>query len=151
MSNPPKPFFAFEQSYLVGIEALDSQHKQIVDLLNELYGSVIANKPRDSQFELLTRLVNLAKTHYATEEQVLRVHRYPGYLLHKDAHEALGRALRELREQIASRKQELTVEFVDLMKLWLIDHITEFDLGYARFLGHENHPTGKDSNEGRDH
>ncbi|MGD1103659.1 MAG: bacteriohemerythrin [Terriglobia bacterium] len=151
MSNPPQPFLSFESRYLVGIDALDSQHKQMVNLLNELYGSVIAKKPRDLHLDLLTRLVNLTRTHFATEEQVLRVHSYPGYLLHKAAHEGLARNLFEFREQIARRKRELTIEYVDLMKLWLVEHFAEFDLGYARFLGRENRPMEKDSNEGRGH
>jgi hemerythrin len=151
MPHPPKPFFPFEQKYLVRIEALDSQHKQLVDLMNELHGSIIANMLRDSRLELLTRLITLFKTHLATEEQVLRVHRYPGYLPHKAAHEGFVRASTEFREQIATRGLELTVEHIELLMLWMIDHFTEFDQGYARFLGHKNHPIEKDSNAGRDH
>ncbi len=139
MSNPTQPFFPFELRYLVGVEALDRQHKQIVDLLNELYGSVTAQQSRDSHLELLTRLINLTRTHLATEEQVLRARSYPDYLRHKAAHEGLARNLLEFREQVVRRKHELTIECVDLIKLWLLDHFAEFDLAYARFLGSENH------------
>jgi hemerythrin len=128
-------------AYLVGIDALDNQHKQIVTRVGEVYESIIAQKPRDVHLELLTRLVDLTKNHFATEEQILRARAYPSYPRHKAAHEGLARNLVELREQIARRDRELTLEYADLMKLWLIDHFVEFDLGYARFFGSENHAT----------
>ena len=137
-------------SYLVGVEALDSQHKQIVSLLNELYESIIAKKARDSHLELLARLVNLTKTHFATEEQALRARSYPGYIRHKAAHEGLASNLMEFREQIARRKRELTIEYADLMRLWLVDHFAEFDRKYAAFFGRENHSKEIDSNRERD-
>jgi hemerythrin-like metal-binding protein len=138
MVNPPQPFFRFESRYLVGIDALDSQHRRIVDLLNELHGSVIAKKPGDLHLEILTRLVNLTKIHFATEEQILRAHSYPGYLLHKAAHDGLGRNLVDYREQIAKGERDLALEYVELMKLWLVDHLADFDLEYARFFVREN-------------
>jgi hemerythrin len=141
MSNPPQPYFRFEEWYLVGIDALDNQHKEIVTLVGEVYESIIAKKPGDLHLELLTRLLNLTKSHFVAEEQVLRTRLYPDYLRHKAAHEGLARNLMEFRAQIVRRERELTVEYADLMKLWLIDHFVEFDLGYAKFLGKENHAT----------
>lgn len=147
MSNPPQPYFPFEDKYLVGVETLDNQHKQIVHLLNDLHGLVIAKKTWDTQLELITRLVNLTKTHFATEEQVLRVHKYPGYFRHRAAHEGLARNLVEYRGRIVRRERELNVEYVDLMKLWLVDHFAEFDLPYVGFLDAGNHPGKGVANE----
>jgi len=138
MSDSPQPYFPLEPKYLVGIDVLDRQHKEIVDLVNELYGAVVAKKSVNLNLELLTRLVKAAKTHFATEEQVLRTRSCPDYLRHKAAHEGLERSLSELRGQIARRKRELTIEYVELMKLWLIDHLAEFDLEYAKFLANQN-------------
>lgn len=145
MSSPSQPFFPFELGYLVGIEALDSQHKQIVTLLNEVYESIVAKKPRHAHIELLTRLVSVTKTHFATEEHALRTRSCPGYLRHKAAHEGLARNLVEYQGQVATRERELTLEYADLMKFWLMDHFAEFDMGYKKFLEGENHPAGKDS------
>jgi hemerythrin-like metal-binding protein len=150
MSNPPEPYFPLEPEYLVGIDVLDRQHKEIVDLLNELYGAIVAKKPIDLNLELLTRFLKAAKTHFATEEQVLRARSCPDQVRHKAAHEGLASGLSELRGQIARRKRELTIEYVELMKLWLIDHFVEFDSGYAKFLGSKNDPAKKDTNAERD-
>jgi hemerythrin-like metal-binding protein len=139
MSDPPQPFFRFEKWYLVGIDSLDNQHKQIVTLVGELYQSIIAKATGDAHLGLLTQLVKLTEIHFATEEQILRTRAYPDYLRHKAAHDGLKRNLLEFRGQIAGKQRELTIEYADLMKLWLIDHFVEFDLGYARFFGGENH------------
>ena len=149
MANPPQAFLSFEKSYLVGIKILDDQHRQIVNLINDLYVWVITKKPADSPLPLLSDLANLAKTHFATEEQLLRAHSYPGYLPHKAAHEGLARNLMEYREGIARREHELTLDYVDLMKLWLLDHFAQFDREYAEFFAREGHSGERDSNQER--
>jgi hemerythrin-like metal-binding protein len=150
MSNPPQPFFPLEPGYLVGVEPLDRQHQEMVNLLNELHGSVLNKTGGNRPLDLLNQLLKLAKTHFTTEEQVLRVHSYPGYLRHKAAHEGLASNLAEYREQIVARKRDVSLEYVELIKLWLLDHFAEFDRDYAKFLVGQNQANEEESHDGRD-
>ncbi len=143
MSNSPTPPDPLEVKDLVGVDVLDQQHRQIAGLLNELQELLVAKKPASSHVEFLTRLLNSIRTHFSTEEQVLRTHAYPGFLRHKAAHEGLARQLSELREQIATRKRELTLDYIELMKLWMADHVVEFDRGFAEFLSQKKARAGK--------
>jgi hemerythrin len=140
MSNSPQPYFPFEEKFLVGVAVLDDQHKEIVKRVNELHGLVIDKKSWDSQLEILTCLLNLTKTHFATEEQVLRVHKYPEYSRHRAAHEGLERTLKEYWGRIVKKERVMTLEYVELMKLWLVEHFAEFDHAYVSFLDAKNHP-----------
>lgn len=145
MSTPPPPFFPWKDDYFLQIEVIDNQHQHLVKLVGDLHESVVANESKAARLQHLTRLYNFAKAHYAAEELLLRLRRYPGYLTHKAAHEGLAKALNSLREEVASGVRELTVEYVELIKLWLIDHFGEFDRPCASFLCQENGQAEQDS------
>ena len=138
MSSPPASFFAWNNDYGVQNEVLDYQHQQMVRLVGELHASVQANESGDARAKRLTCLHNFSQAHFAVEERLLRTHSYPRYLFHKAAHEGLAHALKGLREDVVSGKRELTIEYVELIKLWLIDHFIEFDRVGASFLSDEN-------------
>jgi len=134
MSDRLEQFFPFELAYLVGVEILDRQHKEIVEQINEMYACVTNPAAPTRRLELLTRLANLAYAHFATEEQILRAHSFPAYLRHKATHEGFTRHLQEFRSKVATGETGLTPQYVELMKLWLVDHFTEWDQSYANFL-----------------
>ena len=140
MSNPPEPFFPFEPAYLVGVEVLDRQHKEIVEQINQIHARLADPTPKGIRLEILTRLAHLAQTHFATEEQILRVHAFPAYLRHKAVHEGFTHHLQDFRGKVASGERGLTPEYVELVKLWLVDHFTEWDQRYAEFLRDQKTP-----------
>ncbi len=150
MPTAPNPFFSWDESYLLHNQVVDGQHRHLVGLVTGLYESILANEPKDSRIQRLTILYNFAKTHYATEEQILRLHRYPKYLFHKAAHGGLIHALLGLREQIASGDREFTLEYVELIKLWLIEHFNEFDRKCEEYLSGANLQAPNDSSQKHD-
>jgi hemerythrin-like metal-binding protein len=134
MSTPSTPFISWNDAYLLHHEAIDGQHQELVRLVGELYDAVTANVSAEARVERLTNLYNLSRAHFGTEEQLFRLHRYPRFLVHKAAHEGLAHALKGLREEVVSGERELTLEYVELIKLWLIDHFGEFDKTFGSFL-----------------
>jgi hemerythrin len=87
----------------------------------------MARESKRVRAEHLKALYDCAKSHFSSEEQLLRVHQYPKYLVHKAAHEGLAFALSGLRGEVISGERELSVEYVELIKLWIVDHFFEFD------------------------
>ena len=130
----PTPFFSWQQEYCVGNEAIDHQHEHLVELVSKLYESVMARESKQVRPERLKALFDCAKSHFSSEEQLLRMHQYPKYLVHKAAHEGLAFALSGLREEVVAGERELSAEYVELIKLWLIDHFSEFDRAYQSSL-----------------
>ena len=138
MSTAPNSFFTWEDSYLLHNHIIDDQHRQIARLVDELYQSVMAHEPKEARIECLIRLSTFARAHFVTEEQLLRMHKYDRYLLHKAAHEGLAHGLQGLRQQVASGERELTLEYIELIKLWVVDHFNEFDRACEQFLSDAN-------------
>jgi hemerythrin len=127
MSTPPQPFATWEDEYCLHNEVVDNQHRHLVGLVSDMYAAVVANEAKEGLVKRLTSLLNFAKAHFVTEEQLLRMHKYPKFLVHKAAHEGLAHALAGLRQQVVLGERELTREYVELIKLWVLDHFGEFD------------------------
>lgn len=138
MPTPPTPFIAWHEEYNLKNQLIDGQHQQMVKLVGELHGSVITKEGRISSVQRLDKLYDFSKAHFAIEEQLLRLRKCPRYLVHKAAHEGLAHALKGLREEVARGERKLTLEFVELIKLWLIDHFGEFDGPSASYLRAES-------------
>jgi hemerythrin-like metal-binding protein len=134
MPTPPDSFFAWKEEYCLHHAVIDKQHQQLVRLVGELHGSVVAGEPRQAHAQRLATLYIAAKAHFTTEEQLLRLHRYPRYLVHKAAHDGLAHALDGVREEVATGKRELTLDYVELIQLWPVYHFGEFDAPCAQFL-----------------
>jgi hemerythrin-like metal-binding protein len=130
----PTPFFSWQQEYCLGNEAIDRQHEHLAELVGKLYESVMARESKQVRAERLKAFYDCAKSHFSSEEQLLRIHQYPKYLVHKAAHEGLALALSGLREEVVSGERELSVEYVELVKLWIVDHFFEFDRAYRALL-----------------
>jgi len=140
MATPPTPFLTWDDSYAMHNEVIDHQHRHLVSMVSDLYEAVESRQPRANLGNCLTSLYNFARAHFATEEQLMRAHKFPKYDLHKAAHEGLGESLRHLRDEVVSGERELTPAYVELIKLWLIEHFGQFDTAYAPFLGDKRGP-----------
>jgi len=134
MSTPPKPFVTPEETPSIGIAFLDNQHQELAERANALYEAVETGKPRGLVLAHLTGFYNQMRSHFASEEQILRLHKCPDFARHKGAHEGLVELLSLVRQQVASGGRDLNVGLVELMKLWLLEHIEEHDSKDAKSL-----------------
>jgi hemerythrin-like metal-binding protein len=134
MPTPSNPYIASEEIPSVRVAVLDNQHRQIAERLIGLHEAVEAGKPRGVVLARLTGLYNEMRSHFSTEEQILRLHKIPDLTRHKAAHEGLAETLALVRQQVASGEREMNQGVVELMKLWLLDHMEEFDCKYAKLL-----------------
>lgn len=118
----------------VGIQEIDEQHKVLVGLLNEMNRAVQQHNCLESAREILGRLGEATRIHFAVEESLMRVFEYPGYEEHKKRHEQLLRRFREYEARVASGQQDIGFQLLHFLKLWLHGHIAESDKDYAPFM-----------------
>ena len=137
MASTPNPFFPWEQSYNLSYKVIDNQHQEIAGIIARLYGSLQAHEPKHVLIKCLTDLINAARTHFMTEEQIIRTSHYPDYLAHRAFHDGLLQILTLLRQKLAQGTEELNVRSVELLKLWMIEHTLEQDRKWRTFLDDE--------------
>jgi hemerythrin-like metal-binding protein len=121
----------WRSSFECGHPVIDQQHRQLVNIGNELVAAVQARKaPREIEL-LLQELVEHIENHFATEEQILARTRYPLSGEHKKLHGQLLVQAAEIRDRYRAGHVALSeaVEFV--FHEVVAVHILKEDLKFA--------------------
>lgn len=130
---PPLPlrtnsWVEWDDSLSVGIDAIDEQHRYLIDLINDLF-EVVSNK-HDSGVvaRLIKAAITYAKVHFQAEEKMMQHYGYGEMHLQVQQHQAFEAKAYEFYKEL--HVNPLTVQFDALTYLrnWLIHHIRAEDV-----------------------
>src|SRR5512139_2284239 len=79
----------WSDEYSVDIQEIDEQHKCIVMYINELYEALARKNSRDLVADVIQKLAEYTKIHFAVEETLMRIFHYEGYETHKEIHDKI--------------------------------------------------------------
>jgi len=118
--------------YKIGIELSDKHHKNLIDIVNELFDTLTKGADSETILFFIKRLNTYANAHFKAEEDLMLDYKYPDLLSHKVIHKKFIDKL----ELIAQRAKNESVgkELVTFLVTWLIDHILKEDKKYADFI-----------------
>lgn len=120
-----KPF------YSVGEPSLDSDHKHIIGILNELIEAVDRGSDQRIVKSVLDRLVQYTITHFKHEEEVMQEHGYPDLPQHKALHDRIRKRTIGLREHLTLVTGR---DMLFFLKDWWLGHIQSEDKKYSPYL-----------------
>ena len=123
-------FFAWDDAYNTDIEVIDTQHRQIVDYINQLH-SAISNHNKHAVDEVLESLIDYTVSHFSFEEVLMENHNYPLSAAHRQVHEAFTARILRYQQEWAEGK-DISRKLLNDLKIWLISHIQREDQDYAR-------------------
>jgi hemerythrin len=123
--------FEWKDAYSVHINSVDSQHKNLFRLADELYDAMLAGKGKAAVGAVLQRLLDYTRVHFAHEERLMQECGYPDYAAHKAEHDALTREVQRLQAEYTAGRITMTVQVMQFLKNWLEKHIANSDLKYA--------------------
>ncbi len=119
----------------VGIAVFDEDHKQIVELVNELHDAIEAGHSRQALGSVIVKLLEYACTHCRREETLFDQTGYPDADEHKKEHEALYAAAAGMKERFQNdSSSKFALEVMNYMYGWLVNHIQGSDKLYAPYL-----------------
>lgn len=127
-------YFHWDEKYNVGIKEIDAQHRQLAQLVNELYTAMYAGEGRDVLDDVLTGLLLYTQIHFQTEEDFMKKHGFPEFNTHKQIHEKMKSKVLELKKAFEEEKISNPVQISNFLRSWLIRHILKTDMKYAVFL-----------------
>ncbi len=125
----------WNNSLAIGIEAIDTQHKQIFEHLLAIENSVAKRDPWHILRFLLSQLAEYMKFHLAVEEAMLEIVRYPQRAEHGQAHAKIMEQIAELEKQL--QKTGSGADLVNFFEDWFIRHVLADDREYAAFVSKE--------------
>ncbi|HEY1931207.1 MAG TPA: bacteriohemerythrin [Acetobacteraceae bacterium] len=129
------PLLTWTEKLSVGVTALDDDHKRLVAMINELFDSMQAGQGREVLGRILDGLVQYTKMHFAREESFFAKTSYAAAAAHKQEHDALTRQVLDVQRKYAAGAQAaLTLEILQFLKNWLIQHIQGSDQKYRMHL-----------------
>jgi len=115
----------------VNVKELDEQHKQFIGILNSLYDAVYHVENRNQLKDILDKLTNFANLHFKTEESYFDKFNYENSEEHKIEHAKLKAQVAEFYKKFEDGKAEITVELLDFLEDWLVDHLGIQDKKYT--------------------
>jgi len=129
-----KILMAWSDQLSVGIQEIDDQHKVLIDFLNQLHNAILHHHGADACGQIMDKLCEYTKIHFAVEESILRILDYPDYEDHKNHHENLLSQVRSLRLKMQTEDHSISFELLHFLKKWLTIHIMEEDTAYTAHL-----------------
>jgi len=125
--------FKWSDDFSVNIQAVDDQHKILVDLINQLHLAIIEHHGKATAGEVLDRLSEYISTHFTLEESLMRQTHFPEFEIHKHQHDYMIGQVQALQQKLDKENRPIAFELLYFLKKWLIQHINESD---KRFGAH---------------
>jgi len=124
-----KPLLEWSDSYLVGIEALDTEHKDLINRLNQLHNRFYRRQGDRSRIEdYLKEIHDRVQGHFIMEEGMMQNTKYPDYAQHKKEHDAfLGVIDNLISKYQNSPDYSFTEVLEDILRQWIGNHIAASD------------------------
>jgi hemerythrin-like metal-binding protein len=118
----------------IGIGIVDSQHRRLVDLINQLNEAIEGGRGVAVVGETLEGLIDYTHTHFRTEEDLLKEHNYEDYDLHRREHRIFTDQIEIYRDRLDAGSLRISSEVMEYMRGWLLTHIGSSDRAYIRTL-----------------
>ena len=121
----------WSSQYSVGVEEMDRQHKVLFDLLNQLHEAMLQGKAQSITGELLRKLVDYTRRHFAAEEGMQAAAGFPGLALHRIKHRELIKQVEQFVVRYERGESAMNVQLMGFLREWLTKHIQQTDREYG--------------------
>jgi hemerythrin-like metal-binding protein len=124
----------WNESYSVGVKALDEQHKKLFAMVNQMHEAMSAGKGRAIIGQVMDELFDYVRLHFTTEEKLLEKYNYAGLSEQKREHEAFIKKVTEMQQKMQAGNLTLSIEISQFLRNWITEHIMGVDKKYSAFL-----------------
>jgi hemerythrin len=127
---------AWSSKLKCGIKLIDDQHKELVDLINEIYDHVTGNNVQKHHYlnKVIKEAVKNLKSHFATEEKIMLAAKFAGYAEHKKEHDKFVFSIIEKISDYKAGNRDNLSTFAIFLKDWALSHIAFVDKLDFEFL-----------------
>ncbi len=129
-------FIKWNSKFEIGIPVIDAQHKQLVELCNNLYFDIMRTNVDDSVWKSaveksLHECVDYVKEHFSNEEKIMQAVSYDGFEAHKKMHESFTWKILGTAATFSSMDVSEAIKFVKFLYDWILEHIAHVDKLYV--------------------
>jgi hemerythrin-like metal-binding protein len=125
----------WNNSYSVGNEWIDNQHKQIIKMINALLDNHISlDAASDQLHDLLDSMTSYFRAHFVDEEKFLEEIAFPELEMHKKLHLDYIDKTVDLTFDAILRKDNVSNAMMQFLVYWWENHILIEDMKYKEFF-----------------
>jgi hemerythrin len=132
--------FEWNEAYSVGVDFFDSQHRRLVGMLNDLHEAMSVGKGVEALGHIFRSLVSYTTHHFADEEKAMAKYGCPGLEEHRLEHAELAKQVLEYKKKFEAKLVLISVELLEFLKDWLMNHIMVTDKQYGPYLAGKELP-----------
>ncbi|MBI5726918.1 MAG: hemerythrin family protein [Ignavibacteriales bacterium] len=126
----------WKQTYDIGLEVIDSQHRILVELINDLYEANSTGAAGQVVEDVFMKLSDYTHYHFSSEEDMLKLYGYPKLEEHIAEHEGFRLTIKKLKSETKGGNIILSLKTIDYLKDWTINHILGTDREFGEFVRH---------------
>ncbi len=128
------PLIDWKEEYSVQVQEIDDQHKELIRLINQLHQAMADRKTKKVLGEIIDGLIAYTKSHFATEEKYFADFGYEKTDEHTQAHRKFVAKVGDFKDQFDQGQLMLSIDIINFLKDWLINHINGSDQQYAELF-----------------
>lgn len=126
--------FAWSDKYSVNIREIDDQHKKLISMVDTLHTAMRQGQGKAALDSILKELIQYTRTHFATEERLMKLNGYPDYDAHKAKHDKMTDKVAKIYRDYQDGKVSITLDVMKFLQDWIDKHILSTDKQYAPYL-----------------
>ena len=124
-ASPNMYIVKWRDGFKVGLDRVDSQHKQLFHLVMSLH--------IDSIESTLDALLDYVVEHFGTEQELMEQSGYPDYSTHLKSHEEFAESVADFLGSGETWSETRLARLRRFLNKWLIRHIMVQDLRFGRW------------------
>lgn len=134
----------FDDSCLVGIPQVDAEHRQLFAIIQRVEDALGCDDDlvQVLAFAAIQELIDYTRTHFASEERLMRAAGYPQLDAHLGLHSVLLHTVDDMALRVEVGDPAACLELSKFLFTWLIDHILLEDRTFAAFYRGQSQEAG---------
>jgi hemerythrin len=124
----------WSDSISVNNSDIDNQHKNLIQLTNDLILNSNAGVNSEIIGETLQKLLKHIKQHFKDEEELLEKCNYPKLEEHKEEHKKFVLKIVQFCKDVLDGKSTVTEEMINFLSGWLLNHTSVNDQDYKNYI-----------------
>lgn len=124
----------WDETYVLGVEDIDRQHKELLRLLNEMCKCMHDGTSHDALRGIMSEFVLVSKNNFDMEEEIMTRYEYPGLGEHRDEHEEHLRGIARFGRGIDIGSIPSCISLLSFLRDFLTTHIKETDKLCCEFM-----------------
>jgi len=126
--------FLWKADWETGHARIDSQHKELLQQMNDLFDALKHQDGADLLPGVLDFLTTYVEIHFQDEERAMEATHYPGLASHRAIHDGMRKSVGDLLTQFQEGRTLVTPGLVEYLVDWLMNHIEGEDYFMAVHL-----------------